>query len=175
VCGVGPVTAARVLGEVSDVARFGSRHHFVSYNGTAPIDKESGRPCPPRVNTKGNRRLNHAIHIVAVTQIRAKSSSGHAYYQRKLAENKTEKEAMRALKRKISDAIHRQLVDDATLEHGPGRASGDDSNDQRDRLNPDGRLFGEATARTPRRNYASTRLCLTEGCHSALATTRMSL
>ena len=122
--GVGNVTAARVLGEVVDVARFRSRHHFASYNGTAPIDKESGRPCPPRVNTKGNRRLNHAIHIVAVTQIRSKTSSGHAYYQRKLAEAKTEKEAMRALKRKISDAIYRQLVDDVTIEQGPGGQAG---------------------------------------------------
>jgi transposase len=122
--GVGNVTAARVLGEVVDVARFRWRHHFASYNGTAPIDKESGRPCPPRVNTKGNRRLNHAIHIVAVTQIRSKTSTGHAYYQRKLAEKKTEKEAMRALKRKMSDAIYRQLVDDVAIEQGPGGQAG---------------------------------------------------
>jgi transposase len=122
--GVGPVTAARVLGEVADVARFRSRHHFASYNGTAPIDKESGQPCPPRVNSKGNRRLNHAIHIVAVTQLRSKTSTGHAYYQRKLTEGKTDKGALRALKRKISDAIYRQLVDDAALEQGPGGQAG---------------------------------------------------
>ncbi len=118
--GVGPVTTARVIGEVGDVARFRSRHHFASYNGTAPTDSSSGGPCPPRVNTKGNRKLNHAIHIVAVTQVRSSTSAGHAYFRRKLAEGKTDKEAMRALKRRISDAIYRQLVEDAAAERGPG-------------------------------------------------------
>src|SRR4051812_21234927 len=84
--GVGPVTAARVLGEVGDVTRFASRHHFASYNGTAPTEHASGGPCPPRVNTKGNRKINHAIHIVAVSQMRSPQSPGHAYYARKIAE-----------------------------------------------------------------------------------------
>lgn len=119
--GVGPITTARVLGEVGDVARFRSRHHFASYNGTAPTDSSSGGgPAAPRVNTKGNRKLNHAIHIVAVVQVRSTTSAGHRYYRRKLAEGKTEKEAMRALKRKLSDAIYRQLVADAAAQRGPG-------------------------------------------------------
>jgi transposase len=121
--GVGPVTTARVLGEVGDMARFKSRHHFASYNGTAPTDHGSAGPCPPRVNTKGNRKLNHAIHIVAVTQKRSMNSAGHAYYRRKLDEGKTEKEALRALKRKVSDAIYRQLIDDEVL-RGPGGQAG---------------------------------------------------
>ena len=118
--GVGPITTARVLGEVGDVARFRSRHHFASYNGTAPTDKGSGGPPTPRVNTKGNRKLNHAIHIVAITQIRQRNSEGRAYFVRKLAEGKTEREAIRALKRKISDVIYRQLVTDAKGVGGPG-------------------------------------------------------
>ena len=118
--GVGPVTTARVMGEVGDVARFRARHHFASYNGTAPTESSSAGPGAPRVNTKGNRKLNHAIHIVAVTQVRSTTSAGHAYFRRKLAEGKTEKEAMRALKRKISDAIYRQLVQDAAALRGPG-------------------------------------------------------
>jgi transposase len=120
VFGVGPVTTARVLGEVGDVARFKSRHHFASYNGTAPTDSSSGGPGTPKVNSKGNRKLNHAIHIVAVTQVRSPHTAGHAYYVRKLSETKTEKEAVRALKRKISDAIYRQLVEDAEVLRGPG-------------------------------------------------------
>jgi hypothetical protein len=112
------------LGEVGDVARFKSRHHFASYNGTAPTDKGSGGPCPPRVNSKGNRKINHAIHIAAVTQARSKTSAGHAYYARKLAEGKTDSEAMRALKRKISDAVYRLLVDDAQAQQGPGGQAG---------------------------------------------------
>jgi transposase len=118
--GVGPITTARVLGEVGDVARFRSRHHFASYNGTAPTDKGSGGPPTPRVNTKGNRKLNHAIHIVAITQIRQRNSQGRAYFLRKLSEGKTEREAIRALKRKISDVIYRQLVTDANAIRGPG-------------------------------------------------------
>lgn len=118
--GVGPVTAARVLGEVGDVGRFTSRHHFASYNGTAPTERSSSGPCPPRVNTKGNRKLNHAIHIVAVTQLRSKTSAGHEFVTRKRAEGKTEKEALRALKRRISDAIYKQLVDDDAALRDPG-------------------------------------------------------
>jgi hypothetical protein len=72
------------------------------------------------VNSKGNRKLNHAIHIAAVTQIRSTRSEGRQYYLRKLAEGKSEKEAVRALKRKISDAIYRQLLADAEAAGGPG-------------------------------------------------------
>jgi transposase len=122
--GLGPVNTARILGEVGDVARFRSRHHFASYNGTAPTEHSSAGPCPPRVNTKGNRKLNHAIHIAAVTQVRSTTSAGHAYFARKRAQGKTDKEAMRALKRRISDAIYRQLIDDAALEQGPGGQTG---------------------------------------------------
>ena len=117
--GVGPVTIARVLGEVGDVARFRSRHHFASYNGTAPVDASSGGEPAYRLNTKGNRKLNHAIHMVAITQIR-NDCPGRAYYLRKQAEGKTRKEALRALKRKISDAIYRSLVVDAESKAGPG-------------------------------------------------------
>ena len=121
--GVGPVTTARVLGEVGDVARFRSRHHFASYNGTAPTESSSGGPGAPRVNTKGNRKLNHVIHIVAVTQVRSPGCASNAYYRRELTEGKTDKEAMRALKRRISDAIYRQLVEDAA-KRGPGGQMG---------------------------------------------------
>ena len=122
--GLGPINTARILGEVGDVARFRSRHHFASYNGTAPTEHASGGPCPPRVNSKGNRKLNHAIHIAAVTQVRSKTSAGHAYYARKVAEGKTDKEAIRALKRKISDAIYHQLIEDADAQRGPGGQAG---------------------------------------------------
>ena len=107
--GLGPVNTAHILGEVGDVARVRSQHHFASYNGTVPTVAGSGGPATPRIDIKGNRKLNHAIHIAAVTQVRSATSAGHAYYVRKLAEAKTEKEAMRALKRRISDAIYRQL------------------------------------------------------------------
>ena len=78
--------------------------------------------------------------MIAITQVRNRNSPGRAYYDRKLAEAKTKEEALRALKRRNSDAVNRQLVADAALETGPGRANGDDSSIQRDRPNPDGRL-----------------------------------
>jgi hypothetical protein len=115
-------SALAVAGEVGDVARFESRHHFASYNGTAPTVWGSGGPATPMVNP--NRKLNHAIHVAAVTQVRSKTSAGHAYYARKRAQDKTDLEAMRALERRISDAIYRQLVDDEALKQGPGGQAG---------------------------------------------------
>jgi transposase len=124
--GIGPVITATVLGEVANVARFRDRHQFASYNGTAPDDKGStGRPVHC-VNPKGNRRLNHAIHMAAITQIRNRRSPGRAYYDRKRAEAKTNNEALRCLKRRISDVVYRQLVADADrqADAGPGGQTG---------------------------------------------------
>lgn len=115
---------ALTLGEVGDVARFADRNHFASYNGTAPDDKGSAGSPAHCVNIKGNRKLNHAIHMIAITQIRNRKSPGRAYYDRKLAQSKTKKEALRALKRRISDVLYRQLVADAQLEAGPGGQAG---------------------------------------------------
>ena len=113
VFGVGPVVAATVIGEVRDVARFPGRDHFAAYNGTAPIEVSSGRRKIYRLSRRGNRRLNHVIHMAAVTQIRYRHSHGRAYYERKLAEGKTPKEALRSLKRRVSDAVFARLQADA--------------------------------------------------------------
>ena len=91
VFGVGPVIAATVIGDVTDVSRFASRDHFAAYNGTAPIEVSSGNRKIYRLSRRGNRRLNHAIHMAAVTQIRYRHSDGRAYYDRKIAEGKTPK------------------------------------------------------------------------------------
>jgi transposase len=111
--GVGPVVAATVIGEARDVSRFADRDHFAAYNGTAPIEVSSGQRKIHRLSRRGNRRLNHAIHMAAVTQISYRHGDGRAYYERKLAEGKTPKEALRSLKRRVSDAIFAQLQADA--------------------------------------------------------------
>jgi len=111
--GVGPVVAATVIGEVRDLSRFADRDHFAAYNGTAPIEVSSGRRKIYRLSRRGNRRLNHAIHMAAVTQVSHRHSPGRAYYERKLAEGKTRKEALRSLKRRLSDTIFAQLQADA--------------------------------------------------------------
>jgi hypothetical protein len=105
------VTAANILAEVGDVRRFASRHHFASYTGTAPIDVSSGDNNRHRLNRGGNRRLNHALHITAVVQYRM-TGPGHEYYQRKRDAGKTHLEALRCLKRRLSDAVYRCLIVD---------------------------------------------------------------
>ena len=111
--GVGPVVACMVIGHTGDVRRFRSSDHFASYNGTAPIEVSSGGRTVHRLSRRGNRQLNHAIHIAAITQIRNPGSVGRLFFERKVAEGKTKKEAVRALKRRISDAVYRQLLLDA--------------------------------------------------------------
>jgi transposase len=111
--GVGPVIAAAVIGDVRDVARFPGRDHFAAYNGTAPIELSSGQRRVYRLSQRGNRRLNHAVHMAAITQIRHRHSRGRACYDKKLAEGKTPKEALRALKRQVSNAIFACLQADA--------------------------------------------------------------
>jgi transposase len=113
VFGIGPVGAAIIVGHTGDVRRFPSSGHYARYNATAPIAASSGPKERHRLNPRGNRQLNHALHIAAVTQVR-NDTPGRAYYLRKQAEGKSRKEALRALKRQISDAVYRQLVTDAT-------------------------------------------------------------
>lgn len=120
--GVGPVVAAMAIGYSGNVRRFASKDHYASYTGTAPIEVSSGPRKIFRVSKRGNRQLNHAIHIVAVTQIRFPRTEGRAYFERKVAEGKTPKEALRALKRRVSDAIFRQLQLDASRRPGEQRA-----------------------------------------------------
>ncbi len=114
--GVGPVVAARILADVGDVARFADRNRFASWTGTAPLDASSGEQIRHRLSRAGNRRMNHMLHIAAATQARL-DTEGRAYYRRKLGEGKTRMEAMRCLKRRISDAVYRQLLADAQRTH----------------------------------------------------------
>jgi transposase len=109
--GVGPVVAARALADVGDIARFADRNRFASWTGTAPLDASSGEQIRHRLSRAGNRRMNHMIHIAASSQIRL-ATPGRDYYRRKLAQGKTPLEALRCLKRRISDAIYRQLLTD---------------------------------------------------------------
>jgi hypothetical protein len=110
--GIGPVIAGRILAEVGDVARFATKDTFASYNGTAPIDVSSGDQIRHRLSRAGNRRINHALHMMAVTQIRYPTTAGRRYYERKRTEGKTPKEALRCLKRRLSDLACHQLIAD---------------------------------------------------------------
>jgi transposase len=143
--GVGPVITAAVIGDVRHASRFPSRNHFAAYNGTAPIEVSSGGRKIYRLSRRGNRRLNHAIHMAAVTQIRNPGSEGRTYFEKKLAEGKTRKKALRALKRQISDAIFACLQADARRAEGPGGQPGNHSSSRAAGSHPERQRFGQAT------------------------------
>jgi transposase len=110
--GVGPIVACYLIGYSGDIRRFPTAGHYARYNATAPIEASSGPKVRHRLNPNGNRQLNHAIHIAALGQI-SHDTPGRAYYLNTQAQGKSRKEAMRCLKRRISDAVYRQLRADA--------------------------------------------------------------
>jgi len=108
------VLAATFLGEVGDVRRCPTKHHFAARTGTAPLEASSGQVIRHRLSRAGDRKLNHALYMMAMVQVR-RPSAGQAYYRRKLAEGKSPKEALRCLKRRLSDAVYRCLIADQRL------------------------------------------------------------
>jgi len=109
--GCGALSAAKLVGETARVGRFTDRAAFARHNGTAPIPVWSGNNVRHRLNRGGNRQLNAAIHRIAVTQIRL-NGPGKAYIERRLAMGNTKTEAIRALRRRISDEVYRRLTID---------------------------------------------------------------
>lgn len=110
--GVGPVLATRLLGRTGRPSRFRSADAFASYTGSAPTEASSGERVVHRLSRSGDRQLNSALHLVAVTQVRMRNSAGRAYFDRKIAEGKTRNEAMRCLKRKLAGHIWRRMLAD---------------------------------------------------------------
>jgi transposase len=126
--GIGPSGAARLLVEVGDITRFPDRNHFASWTGTAPVDASSGDQVRHRLSRGGNRQINRVLHTMAVVQLR-NPTEGRAYFDRKKANGKSSNEAMRCLKRRLSDAVYRVMIDDlaATTRTDPGGQPGNDS------------------------------------------------
>jgi transposase len=114
--GCGALTAAKLVGETAGVGRFRSRAAFAMHNGTAPVPVWSGNRERHRLNRGGNRQLNAALHRIAVTQLRL-DGAGRAYVQRRLAAGDTKTEAIRALRRRISDEVYRRLTADERQRH----------------------------------------------------------
>ncbi len=110
--GIGPSGAARLLIDVGDITRFPSKGHFASWNGTAPLDASSGDQIRHRLSRAGNRQINRTLHIMPTVQLR-NPTEGRAYYDRKKASGKTSMEAMRCLKRRLSDIVCRHMANDA--------------------------------------------------------------
>jgi transposase len=108
--GCGVLTAAKLVGEVAGIRRFRSRAAFAMYNGTAPIPAWSGHERL-RLNRGGNRQINTALHRIALTQMRD-PGRGRDYFEHRRAAGDTKKEAIRALRRRISDEVCRRLWQD---------------------------------------------------------------
>ena len=127
-----------------------------------------------RLSLRGNRRVNHAIHMAAISQIRHKPSDGRAFYDKKVAEGKTHKEALRALKRRISDAIYAALAADArratASPKGPGGQPGNHSASRAAGSHPKHRPFGQAAPR-PRHHTTAAAGIPGRAGHSPVAAT----
>jgi transposase len=110
--GIGPVVATRLLGRTGRASRFPTSSAFASYAGVAPVEVASADRARHRLPRGGDRQLNLALHIAALTQVRMRGSLGRAYYDRKIAEGKTRNEAMRCLKRRLADHVWRIMIAD---------------------------------------------------------------
>jgi transposase len=151
--GIGPSGAARLLVEVGDITRFPDRNHLASWTGTAPIEASSGDHVRHRLSRGGNRQINKTLHIMATVQLRS-ATEGRRYYDRKTAGGKSSMEAMRCLKRRLSDTVYRTMLGDiaahatrATAHQvaGPGGHRGNDSESSATGSQPQHRHFGQAT------------------------------
>jgi len=129
--------------EVGDITRFPDRGHFASWSATAPIDASSGDHVRHRLSRAGNLQINRTRHIMATVQLR-NPEPGRGY-DRKKAAGKSAMEAMRCLKRRLSDLVYRQMLDDA-VGTGPGGHRGNDSDSSATGSQPQHRLFGQAAA-----------------------------
>jgi transposase len=120
--GVGIAVAAILLGHIGDIRRFPTAGHFATYRGVAPLEASSGDVIRHRLSRLGDRQLNAALYIMALTQARS-HPLGQAYYQRKQAEGHSKAEALRCLKRRLADVVYRCLRRDADA-HDAAAAGG---------------------------------------------------
>ena len=105
---------------VGQITRFPTKAHFASWTGTAPIDASSGDHVRHRLSRGGNREINRVLHTMAIVQLRTKTTLGRSYYDRKRADGKTAMEALRCLKRRLSDVVYRTMLADYTNGAGAG-------------------------------------------------------
>lgn len=115
--GCGTLSAAKLFAETAGIGRFRSRAAFAAHTGTAPIPVWSGNLLRHRLNRDGNRQLNAALHRIAITQLRG-PGLGQAYVAKRMAAGDTKTEAIRALRRRLSDEVFRRLQTDEAARAG---------------------------------------------------------
>jgi transposase len=106
--GLGVLTAATLIGRIAGAERFPTDAQFARHAGVAPIPVSSGRKDRHRLHRGGDRQLNRALHVIAITRARIDPQT-RTYLQRKQAEGKSNREALRCLKRHLARHIHRLL------------------------------------------------------------------
>jgi transposase len=109
--GCGSLTAAKLIAETAEVTRFRSRASYARENGSVPIPASSGNQQRVRLNRGGNRQLNAALHRIAIAQVRL-GGRGRLYLEKQMAARHSKREALRALRRRISDEVYRRLWSD---------------------------------------------------------------
>jgi transposase len=107
-CGVGPICAAQLVVSSGDPRRMVSEASFAALAGTSPVDASSGQQQRHRLNRGGDRQLNRALHVIALTRVRYHDETA-AYFQRLLTSGKTTREARRCVKRMLARHFHRKL------------------------------------------------------------------
>jgi len=112
ICGIGSLTAARILARTGTIHRFPTQNHFAAYARAAPREVSSGDVIRHRLSRGGDRQLNYALHVIAITQIAMTTGPGRVFYDRKRREGKTKKEALRALKRRLATVVYRRMLAD---------------------------------------------------------------
>ena len=111
IAGCGPLTAAKVVGETAQVRRFRSKDVFARHNGTTPLPVWSSNKQRHRLSRTGNRQLNAALHRIAITQARLHPPARELMQRRQL-NGDGGMEALRVLKRRLSDVVYRaRLID----------------------------------------------------------------
>ena len=115
ICGCNTLTAAKIIGETADVRRCKSKDAFARYTGTAPLPVWSSNHPRHRLSRTGNRQLNCALHRMALTQAHW-NPEARAYLQRRKDAGGTPKEALRVLKRRLSDVVYRAMLADSAAE-----------------------------------------------------------
>lgn len=110
--GIGPVMAAHIIGRTGHAHRFATAAAYANYTGTAPVEITSANSTRHRPSRHGDRELNSALHTIAMIQIRMRGSTGRSYYDKKIAQGKSSREAKRCLERRFTDLVWRTMIRD---------------------------------------------------------------
>ena len=114
IAGCGPLSAAKIVGEIAGVERFRSTDAYARHNGSAPLPVWSSNRARHRLSRTGNRQLNAALHRIALTQAQWHPGA-QALLARRKAQGDGGLEALRVLKRRLSDVVYRALKADAAI------------------------------------------------------------